>query len=228
MKDCNVAMYRSKYQKQRRRRACILLCIFLLILTSCFCYVFCVVNPIVVEATRSSIFSLSTSAVSDAMFDVLSNEGYKYTDIVNVEKDADGNVTFITLETVALNIMARKFYQEAQIYLDEMGKNGVDIALGTFTGLPFLVGLGPTVNIKLVPIGAMTSTFESRLTSAGVNQTHHSVFIHLYASVSLILPAYSATIDSVTEMLVAESVIVGKVPQVYFGNNSSLNFSPNI
>ena len=125
-----------------------------------------------------------------------------------------------------MNQLARRFYQVAQVYLDRMGDNGIDIALGTFTGLPFLVGIGPKINIKLVQIGAMTSTFTSSFESAGINQTKHSLFINLYASVSLILPAYNSTVDSVTEFLVAESIINGEVPDVYLGSNNTIQLAP--
>ena len=219
--------YRNKYKKRKRRKACIILIAFLLFFVLTFVYVYCVVNPVVVEATRHMVYSLSTSAVSDAVYDVLNEENVAYEDIVRIEYDNSDNIAMISLDTIRLNLIARKFYQVAQVYLDNMGKNGIDVALGTFTGIPFLSGIGPKVNLKLVPIGAMTSVFESNLKSAGINQTNHSVYIKLYASVSMILPAYTATIDSVTEVLVAESVIVGKVPEIYFGSNSSLNFSPN-
>lgn len=224
---CKVRLYESKNQKRRRRKALFLACLLLGIVAAFFVYVFCVVNPVVVEAVEHSVFSLSTSAVSDAIYDVLNEENITYDDLVNVEKDEQGNVVMISLQTVRLNLIARKFYQVAQVYLDNMGKKGVDVNLGTFSGLPFLAGVGPKINLKLVPIGAMTSEFENSFESAGINQTNHSLYIHLHASVSLILPAYTKTIDSVTEMLVCESVIVGKVPQVYLGSNSSLNFKPN-
>lgn len=172
------------------------------------------------------IFSLSTSAVSDAVYEVLERNEITYEDFVQTEYDKDGNVTHLYLQTSRLNLIAREFYQVAQVYLDKMGKDGLDVAIGAFTGLPFLVGVGPKVNLKLVSIGAMTSTFESKFTSAGINQTNHSVYIHLYASVSLILPACSKKIDSVTEMLVAESVIVGKVPQVYLSGSGLPSYSP--
>lgn len=212
--------YENLWRKRRRRKARFLLCFFLLVLTGGFCYVFMVVNPIVVESTKQMIYSLSTTAVSDAVYDVLSEENFTYKDFLIVERDSSENIVFVTFDTVKLNLMARRFYQVAQEYLDKMGDGGIDVAIGAFTGLPFLVGIGPKVNLKLVSIGAMTSVFESNFVSAGVNQTNHSLFIHLYASVSLMLPAYSATIDSVTEMLVAESVISGKVPEVYLGSKT--------
>lgn len=200
----------------------ILFSFFSLVLT----YIFCVVNPVVIEATEHAVFSLSTSAVSDAIYDVLEEENITYDDLVNVEYNNDGDISLITLETIRLNMIARRFYQVAQVYLDNMGEQGIDVALGTFTGLPFLNGIGPKINLKLISIGAMTSTFENKFLSAGINQTNHSIFIRLYASVSMILPCYEKKIDSVTEMLIAESVLIGKVPQVYLSSGSALNFSP--
>lgn len=227
MKSCKVSFYQERTKKRRRRKVCIVFVSFTILFVLLLSYFFGVVNPIVLETTRASIFSLSTSAVSDAVYDVLSEEVVKYDDIVSIEKDSEGNVSLISLDTIKLNLMARRFYQVAQVYLDDMGKQGVSIPLGTFTGIAFLSGIGPNVNLKLVPIGAMTSTFESKFVSAGINQTKHSLFIRLYASVSLLLPAYSSTVDSVTEVLISENVVQGKVPQVYLGANSPLNFTPN-
>ncbi len=218
--------YRKKHAKRKRRKVFLYFTLVAALLVTIFSYVCFVVNPVVLEATRHAVYSLSTLAVSDAVYDVLNEENVTYNDLVNVEYNDDGTVAYISLQTVRLNMIARKFYQVAQVYLDNMGKAGIDVPLGAFTGLPFLAGVGPKVNLKLVSIGAMTSTFESSFKSAGINQTNHCLNIHLFASVSMMLPAYTATIDSVTEMLVAESVIVGKVPQVYFGNNSYLNFTP--
>lgn len=218
--------YQQKYKRKKRRRAIVLLSVFLSFVVLSFVYVYCVVNPVVVGAVEHMIFSLSTSAVSDAVYEVLERNEITYEDFVQTEYDKDGNVTHLYLQTSRLNLIAREFYQVAQVYLDKMGKDGLDVAIGAFTGLPFLVGVGPKINLKLVSIGAMTSTFESKFTSAGINQTNHSVYIHLYASVSLILPACSKKIDSVTEMLVAESVIVGKVPQVYLSGSGLPSYSP--
>lgn len=218
--------YAKKRKKCRRRKARIVLVIFLLILIGAFLYSHFVVRPLVVETTSHSIYSLSTSAVSDAVYDVLYQDKISYTDLVDTQFDKDGVVTFINLKTDTLNLLARKFYKVAQNYLDAMGKGGVDISIGTFTGIPIFAGLGSKVNIKLVSIGAMMCEFESRFTQAGINQTNHSLYIHLSASVSMLLPTYSHRVDSVTDMLVAESVIVGKIPSVYLEAGANLTYVP--
>ena len=218
--------YRDKYRKRKKRKAVLFLSVFLSFVVLSFVYVYCVVNPVVIEATSHTIYSLSTSAVSNAVYDVLVKNNISYEDLVNIEYNDSGDITLISLETVELNLLTREFYKVSQDYLDAMGIEGVDVSLGTFSGIPFLSGLGPKINLKLVSIGAMTASFESEFVSAGINQTNHSLYVKLYASVSLILPAYTERVDSVTEMLVAESVIVGKVPQVYL-SGGSLNFSPN-
>ena len=50
---------------------------------------------------------------------------------------------------------------------------------------------------------------------AGVNQTRHSVYMDVEATVTVVMPSGSKEISSVTEVLVAESVIVGEVPDVF-------------
>lgn len=214
-------------RKTKKRKRIVAFSLFLIFVLFIFFYIFFVVNPVVTEATWSMIYSLSTSAVSDAVYDVIKEYDLTYDDLVNIEKDASDNISLISINTVLVNELARRFYQVGQIYLDRMGENGIDIALGTFTGLPFLVGIGPKINIKLVSVGAMTATFTSSFESAGINQTNHSLYISMNATVSLLLPAYSSTVDSVTEFLVAESVIKGEVPDVYLGSNNTIQLAPS-
>ena len=214
-------------RKSRKRRVIVALTLLSIFLASIFLYIFCVINPVIKEATRALIYSLSTSAVSDAVYDVLAEQNVKYEDMVEITYDNNGDISLISIDTVVVNNLARRFYQVAQVYLDRMGKEGIDIALGTFTGLPFLVGIGPTVNIKIVQIGAMTSSFKSSFTSAGINQTNHSLYVELHASVSLVLPTYSSTVDSITEFLVTESVIVGDIPDVYLCSDNTITLAPS-
>jgi sporulation protein YunB len=96
-----------------------------------------------------------------------------------------------------------------------MGQKGVNIPLGTFTGLPILVGLGPPINIKLIPIGAINCNFTSQFVSAGINQTNHRIYLQVSSKINVILPTETRTLSNTTQMLISENIIIGKVPETY-------------
>ena len=77
--------------------------------------------------------------------------------------------------SVTINSFARDVSSVSQVYLDKIIDQGIDIPLGTFTGMPIFVGRGPSVNIKLLPIGSITCRFNSEFVNAGINQTNHKI-----------------------------------------------------
>ena len=90
--------YLQRKTRKRRRIVALSLCLFFIIFI--IVYIFCVINPIVTEATWASIYSLSTSAVSDAVYDVINEQNLTYEDLVNIEEDANGNISLISVNTV--------------------------------------------------------------------------------------------------------------------------------
>ncbi len=83
------------------------------------------------------------------------------------------------------------------------------------TNLPFLAGVGPEVNFKFTPVGSVESEYTSSLSTAGINQTLYKINMKINATVSLILPNEVRTLDVVAHASLAETVIVGTVPEVY-------------
>jgi len=220
MKYCS-----RKPAKKKKGKFKIFLVLLLVFFILGFVYLELVINPVVVEATRQTILSLSSSVVSDAVYAVLEKENISYNDLVEISYTSSGEVAIINYQSAKMNLLARKIYQTAQGNLEKMGQDGVNIPLGAFSGIPFLAGLGPKVNIKMVPIGAMNSSFDNIFTSVGINQTNHSIFINLSASVSLILPAYKVSIESKTDVLIAQCVIVGKVPDTYLSSGEEIGYT---
>ena len=58
----------------------------------------------------------------------------------------------------------------------------------------------------------------SEFEEAGINQTRHKIFLNVIADMRVILPGVDKTISTCTEVLVCESLLVGKVPQIYLSN----------
>ena len=65
----------------------------------------------------------------------------------------------------------------------------------------------------------MSSGFTSSFSGAGINQTVHSVYLNVSAEVRVVLPAGAENVTAQTQVLVAETLIVGEVPDAIFGTD---------
>ncbi len=177
----------------------------------------------IAEATMRSI---TTVAVNDAIYYTLS-DAVRYEDLVTVERDGAGNILAITSDSLKINRIARDAAYMSQENLQRMSESGVDVPLGAFTGIEAWAGFGPAVNIKIIPISNVACSFASKFEEAGINQTKHSIYLEIVADISIVMPAGTSNFASLTEVLICESVLVGKVPDTYlqadiFGDGYSL------
>ena len=67
----------------------------------------------------------------------------------------------------------------------------------------------------MLPVGAVVTAYETEFTSAGINQTRHRVLLTMRAQVQLVLPTGASGVEAVTQVAVAESIIVGQVPDSF-------------
>ncbi len=188
--------------------------IFILLFFGALCFLNLVVNPIIIETSSSKVKSLSQDAVNTAVFEVIKDASI-YDSLVKIQRDEEGNITMISSNAVRINYLSREIIENAQKKLEFLGSKGVNIPLGTFSGMPILVGHGPLVNIKLIPIGAINCNFSSKFISAGVNQTNHRIYLEVNSIVNIILPTASQNVNTKTQIMIAENIIIGKVPQTY-------------
>ena len=193
--------------------------IFLLLVIGILLYINYVVNPIILQTSEAKVKALAKKAVGNAIYDIVCKEDV-YSSIINISKDKEENITMISANTVQINQLARKLARISQENLDMIGEQGIDIPLGTFSGFPLLAGKGPNVRVNIVPIGAISANFKSEFTSAGVNQTIHKIYVIVSSSISVILPTANQKISTESEVLVCESVIVGRVPDAFLHSNS--------
>ena len=68
-------------------------------------------------------------------------------------------------------------------------------------------------------MGAVIPRFDTEFQTAGINQTRHKVLLTLTATVRLVIPTGSSKMEASTQMAVAESIIVGQVPESFVDLN---------
>lgn len=210
---------RSKKKKMSTKTKFRLAIFVILSLIICLVFYYLkVVCPIVVGLSEEKIRSVATKAVSQVVGDVLTEEGVSYNNLVNISYSDSNKIELIEIDTVEVNVLIRKITEGVQDNFDKLGHEGIDIALGTFTGIPFLYGIGPEIAVQLVPVGAVSTKINSKFISAGINQTLHQLNFEITTEIGMVLPAKTQNFNTLLEVLICESVLVGDVPSVYLQN----------
>lgn len=167
------------------------------------------------ELSESTVYSRSAEALNSAAMQALQWNGVSYDDLVIITRDGENNVLSIEVDTRAVNLAARQTVSLASAALNEVCEQGVKVPIGAFTGIELLSGFGPKVTFRTLPVGTVTCQLSSQFRSAGINQTAHSVYLLVSAQVRIVLPSGTREVQAQTPVLICESIIVGKIPDVY-------------
>ena len=212
MKAKRVQYGKKKKTVKRRVIALVLLLLFLIILL--LCYLNFIVNPLLLQTTEAQVRSITQKAMSSAVYSVIAESDY-YDELINIKYDTNGNVSMVNANTLEVNLLSRKISSLAQNLLENMTSGGVDIHLGAFSGIMLLANMGPNINMKITPIGTISTSFRSEFVTAGINQTNHRIYIKIKGTVAVVLPTASPQVEANTEVLVTESVVIGQIPDTY-------------
>lgn len=204
--------------KKLNKKVYIFLLIITLLLCGCFSYLNYVVNPIIIESSSAKVRSLSQDAINTAVFEVIKDSTI-YDTLIHILRNEEGEIIMISSNSVQINSLSRDIIENAQLKLEKMGASGVNIPVGTSLACPFFVGKGPSVKLRLLPIGTINCSFSSRFVTAGINQTNHRIYIEVSTKVNVILPTASEIVNTKTQIMIAENIIIGKVPQTYLNSS---------
>lgn len=170
------------------------------------------------EIALSDATDLVTLVINDTIYDQLEQGGYDYDYFVNLEKDAQGRVTAITTNMSRINALSAELLSSI---VDQSGNKGLDIRIpvGNLMGSNLLLGKGPEVPVEIIMLTSSRADFRNELISAGINQTKHQILLELVVDIDVLIPWDTLSTQVVSEVLVAETVIVGQVPEMYMEGN---------
>ncbi len=217
-------------QPSVKKKIFVVLLLFLAVFICVSLYFSANINPVIQEMSEAKVRSLMTSAVNSAIYNIMT-EPVGYDDLITVLTDNNGKINMIQANSLKVNELARETAKRSQESINRIGEQGLDLPMGSLTGSPVLAGQGPAIHIKILPIGSVTCKFISEFVTAGINQTRHKIYLEVQANVNIVLPVSLASVQSITQVLVCESILIGDVPQTYldFGTTESLlDLVPNV
>ena len=201
-------------RKKRFLRTVLFLIVLLIVLLSLSVALLSVnMRPAMAALAIARIRSVAARAMNDAILESMGDET-TYARLIQVHESSE-RVYMLQANTHKMNILAADCAEAAQERIAQMGDQGISIPIGTITGISFLAGKGPSLKVTFSPAGSVQSEFNSEFVSSGINQTLYRVNLLLTASVRLVMPGVSETISVRAEAAIAESIIVGDVPEVY-------------
>jgi len=184
-------------------------------------------STVILDTAYTRAHALAVETMNAAVQQTLT-PGVPYEQLISVRTDSDGRVTMLEANTVRMNELAVSVALSAQNALSMRDESTIYVPLGAALQVPFLATFGPRIAVKLVPVGAVNATFATEFESAGINQTRHKIWLELHATVRLVLPTGAKSVSVDTQLLIAESIIIGQVPASYIhvpDTDDTLNFA---
>lgn len=208
----------SKKKRNRKKLFAIFLVLFLLFFLI-FLYFNKIANPLILYYGEAEVEKMLVTASNNA---ILNNNSISYENLIQIDYASDNSISSIICSASEINSLTNNLVTTTQNEIDSETRLGINIPLGTLSGISFLIGKGSDVNFAVNPMGRVKCTFNTSFTSAGINQTSHKIYALIECEASLILPFQMKKISSKVEYLISEFLIVGKVPSTYL-NITSLN-----
>lgn len=185
-------------------------------------------KPLVFSLAEARSAAMASQVLNGALTEAI-EDGVAYTDLMSVHMDQQGQVALLSANTMQMNRLADRAGKAALRRLNSMSSERVTVPLGAALGITILAGTGPGIPVSIVPIGSISTEFATEFEACGINQTRHKVYLRLTASIRIVIPTGAKTTQVSANMLVAESIIVGGVPEGFVGYNlgeEELNLVP--
>lgn len=198
--------------KKKKKRVLKFLCFFTAFVITVVSIYFSS-DRIVVSLAEKTFDSIISSASYHAV-DIIVEEKYRYSDLVDIKTDSSGNVGMIITDSYAVNKLAATAATKAYDYVSEKIEKGVEVPLGAFTGIRLISGFGAKVSMNVISVASVKCDFVSEFAQAGINQTRHSLYLNIICVVNVVTKTKTKKINDKITVLVFDNLIVGKVPNV--------------
>ncbi len=203
--------------KRRKNINSILLRWLCLLLAICLVlgYIYYKMQPVIIRYAESVAETVMLNCANEAIVNILKDENIGYNDIITLTNNADGTVTSLETNVYITNYLKSNISNEISKLIQNRERYNVGIPIGTFLLNTYTSGLGPDINFKMQITTTAFADFENTFHSAGINQVLHSIYVKIRINGSILIAGYKKGICVSTSAMVAETIIVGAVPDAF-------------
>lgn len=175
----------------------------------------CKFTPVAQSVATGKAKYIMSDFINSSVVEDMENSGDIYSQITKVERNEKNEISAIYTDMKKINFLKSHIASLIQNKIVNFKEKTFWISLGTLSGFEILNGKGPKVPMKISIAGNVFTNFNNKFSNAGINQTIHQIYVNIHTKICITIPGSTCTSESDDEILVSETVIVGKVPRVY-------------
>ena len=200
----------------RRFRAAVHLLVFALILSVSVFFMFrSRYRSIIRELAQTQVKNTTSDLTNDAIAKQIEAGNIAYDRLVFFEKNLDGRITALKTNMSEVNRLKTDVLNIINDEILALDSSEIGIPLGSLFLPELLSGKGPAIPVHILAIRNSDAAFQSYFEQAGINQTLHKLTMVVSIDVSVLTLGETAGFTMESEVVVAETVIVGEVPQTF-------------
>ena len=199
---------------KRRRRLPVALLFFLAMFCLFFAAVAVFLKDLSAQIAVSDASDIVTVQINNAISDIMAEQDYSGDYFVSFEKDAAGDVTAISSNMARINALSAKILHRV-VGATENRTIEIGIPAGNLTGISLLMGRGPSIPVQIIVLTSSRVEFNNSIVTAGINQTKHQINLEVIVDIDILVPWGTESSQVMTEILVADTIVVGQVPDTY-------------
>ena len=162
-----------------------------------------------------------TVSINNAIADIMQDGDYSADYFVTFEKSEAGEITAISSNMARINALSAKILDRI-VGATDTHMLTVNIPVGNLTGVSLLMGRGPKVPVKIITMTSSRVEFNNSIVTAGINQTKHQINLEVIVDIDILVPWGTESTQVITEVLIADTIVVGRVPDTYLSMESGL------
>lgn len=172
-------------------------------------------RPMIETYAVNQASSRVTEIINQSVYQEMSGVGVNYQSLVTLTHDQSGNITSLQTNIVELNKLQSRITQRIIGHVMEFDSQTIKVSLGALLGGPVFSGRGPDIEIKLIPANFIETHIFNSFKDSGINQTRHQVIMDISLTVTAVMPGYRSSTNIDTNVVLAETIIVGRVPEAF-------------
>ncbi len=167
------------------------------------------------ELAQTQVKNTTSDLTNDAIARQIAAGDIQYDRIVFFEKDLDGRITALKTNMSEVNRLKTDILNIINDEILALDTSDIGIPMGSLFLPEFFSGKGFMIPVHILSIRNSDANFVSHFSQAGINQSMHQLTMDVSVDVAVLVLGETSSFTINSEVVVAETVIVGEVPQTY-------------